>query len=275
MTEQQLTRLIEICQLSQLELADWLHRFLLSYYPIGDIEYHADAYVYAKGRMPVMLVAHLDTVHEQLPQQIDYDSVRQTLKAEEGIGGDDRCGVFAMVSLVERGYMPHVLFTFDEEIGCLGAEIAAQRLCPEVNFLIEIDRMGRGQAVYYDCTNEAFMEVIESFGFVRERGSSSDIAVLAPQFGVAAVNVSAGYMNEHRHDEEIDCKALLETVDKVEQILTSDWIHTRFDYDPCLVMDGYGDRQCVACLEYFSPEELSASDCLCQTCCERLGRDFE
>ena len=37
------------------------------------------------------------------------------------LGADDRCGVKTILNVIEAGKRPHVLFTTDEEIGCVGS----------------------------------------------------------------------------------------------------------------------------------------------------------
>ena len=53
-------------------------------------------YVYAKGDIPILLVAHCDTVHKKLPETILFDKRQKMMWSPEGIGGDDRCGVIAI-----------------------------------------------------------------------------------------------------------------------------------------------------------------------------------
>ena len=49
-------------------------------------------YLYAEGTIPVLLVAHMDTVHRQPVEQICYSEDRAVAMSPQGIGGDDRCG---------------------------------------------------------------------------------------------------------------------------------------------------------------------------------------
>lgn len=84
------------------------------------------------------------------------------------------------------------MFTCDEEVGGLGAEKFASDYCkgkmPEgleaMKLLVEIDRKGCKDAVYYSCDNPEFEAYITSKGFVTASGSFSDISVIAPEMGV-------------------------------------------------------------------------------------------
>lgn len=182
-----------------------------------------DGYLYAKGEIPVMLVAHLDTVHKESVKEI-FVSTNLNITSPQGIGGDDRCGVYTIFkTLIDTGLKPYILFAEDEEIGCVGSskfEKDLHKYDPEVNFIIEIDRKGSNDAVYYECDNEDFEKFITSYGFETDYGSFSDIAVIAPTVGVAAVNLSSGYYKPHTTEEYINFNDLNNTIMRVEKIVT-------------------------------------------------------
>lgn len=178
-------------------------------------------FVYAKGQIPVLLVAHLDTVHLQLSSEsIYHDEKRQTMWSPCGIGGDDRCGVYSILSLINDKFAPHVLFTTDEEIGASGALRAAYGLkVPKVKFIVELDRRGEKDAVFYDCANEDFQKYILRHGFEKKFGSFSDICMLSPEWNIASVNLSCGYFEEHTKHEYINLNYMEKTISKVKNIL--------------------------------------------------------
>ena len=66
--------------------------------------------------------------------------------------------------------------------------------------------------MYYDCDNPEFEAYITSKGFETQCGSLSDISYVAPELGVAAVNLSSGYYNAHTQHEYINRKHLNATV---------------------------------------------------------------
>ena len=185
-------------------------------------------YILVKGEAPVMLVAHLDTVHMQPVTTICISEDRNILMSPQGIGGDDRCGVYALCS-VYRGTKkkPWLLFTCDEELGCIGASDFARdyennRLPKELSqlkMLIEVDRRGNNDAVYYECCNTDFEEYITSKGFITANGSVSDISYIAPELGVAAVNLSSGYYNPHTTHEYINMADINATIEKIKDIV--------------------------------------------------------
>ena len=187
-----------------------------------------DSFILVKGNAPIMLVAHLDTVHAEPVQVICKSADGNILMSPQGIGGDDRCGVYALNKIYEQAAKkPFLLFTCDEEIGGVGAdqfcyEYELGVLPKELNnlkCLIEIDRKGANDAVYYNCDNAKFEKYISSKGFKTASGSFSDISVIAPTLGVAAVNLSSGYYNAHTQHEYINLAELETTINKVAEIV--------------------------------------------------------
>ena len=188
-----------------------------------------------------MLVAHLDTVHSQRVHDICKSDDGNILMSPQGIGGDDRCGVFALVQTYQSAQIkPWLLFCCDEEIGGLGAK----KFCrahkhhqlpndlDNLKFLIEIDRKGKNDAVFYNCANPDFEEYITSKGFKTAQGSFSDISLIAPELGIAAVNLSSGYYHAHSLHEFINRSHLNNTIQKVIEIVSDSTNHDfpKFEY---------------------------------------------
>ena len=120
----------DICKMSQLEVKEYAKKFLASakYSPVVD-----DGFVYAKGDVPVLLVAHMDTVHKQLC----IDIVKEL-----------KCSV---------------LFCEDEEIGGVGARKFVKSDVfddVDVNYIIEFDRKGNNDAVFYNCDHKDFTSFV-------------------------------------------------------------------------------------------------------------------
>ena len=185
-------------------------------------------YILVKGEAPIMLLAHLDTVHKEPVKDICKSKGGTILMSPQGIGGDDRCGVYALCTVYEQAPVkPWLLFTCDEEIGGHGAEAFCgkyragklPKALDEIKMLIEIDRKGKNDAVYYDCDNKDFEKYITSKGFKTDWGSFSDISVIAPEMGIAAVNLSSGYYNAHTLHEYINRRQINATAKKVLEIV--------------------------------------------------------
>lgn len=189
------------------------------YEPVETLEF-----VYAAGKVPIMLVAHGDTVHRTPPQpeEVFCDPAKGVLWSPVGLGVDDRAGVLGILELVNRGYRPHVLVTLGEESGGTGASafVACYRSLP-VRYIVELDRRNGGEAVFYGCNNKKFVEYIESYGFKSASGSFSDISIICPELGIAGVNLSCGYYNAHSQNEYLVLPQLWETLSKLERMLQS------------------------------------------------------
>ena len=185
--------------------------------------YQAEDYCYAMGDIPVLLVAHLDTVWPNKPT-IMVNKDYSVWMGRCGLGADDRAGVYAIVKLIRWGYKPSILFTTGEEVGGIGAKSFVKDF-PEppvpIKYVIEIDRRGRGQAVYYNCANSKFEEYVSSFGFKTHRGIFSDISFICPYWDIAGVNLSAGYYNEHTEYETLKIDDLNYTLERVRTMLDS------------------------------------------------------
>ena len=181
-------------------------------------------FILVRGAAPVLLVAHLDTVHEQPVKDICFSADKNILMSPQGIGGDDRCGVFALVKIYQSAKIkPWLLFTCEEEVGGIGAKYFClahkQKQLPKnldtLKLIIEIDRRGSNDAVFYQCANLDFEKYITGKGFKTAQGSFSDISLIAPELGIAAVNLSSGYYNAHSLHEYIIRAELESTIEKV------------------------------------------------------------
>lgn len=180
-------------------------------------------YICAEGDIPIALVAHMDTVFSFPPDDVFYDPRRGVLWSPDGLGADDRAGIYAIIEILKTGLRPHIIFTTDEEKGCIGATALSKYACPfkELKFMIQLDRRGVCDCVFYDCYNPKFIRYIEDFGFVEAQGSFSDISTLCPAWQVCGVNLSVGYENEHSYQETLNINHLWATIKKVINILSA------------------------------------------------------
>ena len=294
--EEELFRVL--ASLSQEALRQSMSLFLQKQYKKRKVKVHSQ-YVYAIGNIPICLVAHLDTVHRTPIKELYFDKEQDVMWSPQGIGADDRAGVFAIVEIIKKGYRPHIILTTDEEKGCVGASELAKKKCPfkDIKYFIQIDRQGKYDCVFYDCDNKNFEEYIESFGFITDFGSFSDIAELCPTWGIAGVNLSSGYYNEHTLAEYLKTKELKETISKIEQMLDDAGNVSKFKYIPATThwYDYINPkfykvlRVCYGCKKLTPSEEMLpvimpdktkkyyCGDCLCSEIgwCESCGEAFK
>ena len=219
----------KICRMTQKELKKYVCTKLAKTHT----EIHkGDGYVFAQGTAPILLVAHLDTVHKETPKQIIYDANKGHIYSPQGIGGDDRCGVWMILQIIKT-HNCSVVFCEDEEIGGVGAEKfirseIAQTL--KFNYAIEFDRKGSKDAVFYDCDNQDFEEFITQEFYKTNLGSFSDISVIAPYIGCAAVNLSCGYYNAHTTSEYVNINEMIASMNAACRIIERTTENDVFEY---------------------------------------------
>ena len=147
----------QLVGLRQAALKKVLSNCLKRYYPAvvetGD-------YIYCEGTIPIALVAHMDTVH--LKQCREIRNINGKMSSPQGIGGDDRCGIFIIMNIVKELHCS-VLLCEDEEKGGIGArkftkaiktikgddgkEIEVRYITDlGVNYMVEFDRKGSNDA---------------------------------------------------------------------------------------------------------------------------------
>lgn len=232
---------IKLCQKSQKQLKCFLSKELQKKYT--DVR-EEDGFLYAQGTFPVLLVAHMDTVHKTLPINLELDNESMTLSSPQGIGGDDRCGIYMILQIIKR-FPCSVLFTEDEEIGCVGArKFAKQPWVKDLqfNYMIELDRAGWNDAVFYDCDNKDFEQFILQEFFELKYGSYTDICEIAPVVGCAAVNLSCGYYKAHTASEYVNLREMRQNIKEVIKLLMRTQADNKYIYveRPRFLWDRYG-----------------------------------
>lgn len=275
-----------IARMSQKQLLKSMNNFLKKYYPTEKIT-ATSHYILCEGTEPIMLVAHMDTVFKTPPKNIYYDRRQRVMWSPQGLGADDRAGIFAIMKIIQDGYRPHVCFTTDEEKGGIGASILTSKIpkAPfDLKYIIQLDRQGICDSVFYYCDNLDFENYVQQYDFITDWGTFSDISVICPAWKIAGVNLSIGYFDEHSKTETLHTDALYLTIKKVEKMIEDidnapifEYIAMPYDYylnkiygygcfpgaDDEYDDDPYsasryirGPYQCSRCNEYFTMEEL-------------------
>ena len=227
-----------ICHLTERGVLVFMKDMLKTRY---DTVYMTPSYVVAIGDLPIALVAHADTVFRDVPriEEFYYDQEKDVIWNSDGAGADDRAGIYSIVQLVRTfNYRPHIIITTGEESGCIGAIKLTdhfKEFPAPLKFLVQLDRRGYNDSVYYDCDNPEFEKFINGFGFETQWGSFTDISELGPAWKVAAVNLSIGYLDEHQEKERLHVDWMHRTIAKVADILQYVKDHPdmpKYDYIP-------------------------------------------
>ena len=93
---------ITICKLNQTNLKEILVNEMSKYYKASDIIDDA-GFLYVRGSN-VLLTAHMDTVHKEPVKQVvvEKHEGKTIVSSPQGIGGDDRCGVYMILEILEE-----------------------------------------------------------------------------------------------------------------------------------------------------------------------------
>lgn len=239
----------KICRKTQYELKGFLKKELSKFY---ETIINEDGFLYVpSGNVDVMLTAHMDTVHKDrctMIQTVRRED-KEALWSPQGIGGDDRCGVYMILNILKNTDLrPSIVFCEDEESGGIGSEKFATWLekhdeATNVKYVIELDRRGSNDAVFYDCGNVDFQQYIEDItGYKEAFGSFSDIGNISPVLDVASVNLSCGYYKEHTLEHYVIPTEMENTIRATIKLLEDAGNVEKFDYQEVKYTSYYGSN---------------------------------
>lgn len=185
------------------------------------------------------VVAHTDTVHN-----IDTINIREgnlpnaqnvlkpALKAYNdeglptGIGGDDKCGIYACLELLKEIPNLKAAFFVSEETGCHGSRNADKEFFGDVGYVIEFDAPGNWMVSEYCMGTKLFDKDSEFFekcdkvlteGFNHRNKYQShpytDVYALKNQFDFSCINFAVGYYNYHTKHEYVIVEDVYNTLD--------------------------------------------------------------
>lgn len=263
---------IDVLTKTQSEMQEWLTEILAEYgYQIKVTDYMIQA-ISLEENQPC-LVAHLDTINtkrknynygsyydtdpsltkvistekDRTPEEEDilitdhYILLSPECKSSiQCLGADDRVGVKTILDILDMGLRPHILFTTDEEVGCVGSRKAVKENALEglkmASMLIQIDRgvheSSWHEMVTYEFDPESHKAIFDELRktYKMATGSYTDVAVLGPHLDKPIVNVSASYRHEHTTDEfinldayEYNTQGLVKFIEWAQKQDTSNW----------------------------------------------------
>lgn len=232
-----------------------------------------DCWLYApkNTESKVCIVAHIDTVFDDgfskwgnrtwntttkkwdtitainPPKRVFHDRQKGVYWSPDGLGADDRAGVFAGFHLfkhIPEKHRPFLLLTDYEEVGGKGAKEVFKAFpeLQDVTMFIELDRQGADDIVTYQDEGQDFIEYLEGFGFTESSGSYSDVSTFCPEFMICGANLSIGYYRQHSEEEYLIESELWATVEKVKKICADNsqvWVMP--EKKPFTSAHGYGN----------------------------------
>lgn len=208
---------------------------------------NGDGYAFKQGTFPVLLTAHMDTVHRQQCKKIKYTRGKfgeTIVSSPVGIGGDDRCGIYMAIKIAKQ-IDCSILFCEDEEVGSIGAgKFVKTELCESLKgkfrYIIELDRMNANDAVFYDDDNEEFHQFITKEYWKENYGSWSDICTLSPALGISSVNLSCGYYKAHTTGEYVVLEEMEKSIEEIVKLLQRTDTEKTFEFVEAISKYYYG-----------------------------------
>ena len=169
-------------------------------------------------------VAHTDTVHTVNPNltvvQLEENGKtiltgidKETMKPS-GIGGDDKCGVFLCLEMLDKLDNVKVALFVSEEIGCIGSKEADPEFFKNVGYAIQYDSP-EGDSMSMTLMGKKLFNKESEFGskvsdLIVEHGITywerhpyTDIWPLMEKFGFSCLNLAAGYHRYHTANEYV------------------------------------------------------------------------
>jgi len=219
---------------------EFMIRFILDWLEENKIENYVDqrGNIYATKKISEVdndfyypcVVSHTDTVHsirhmiireEQLPNA--QGELKLSLKAYDengeptGIGGDDKAGVFACLTLLKELPFLKAAFFVSEETGCHGSRNCDTKFFDNVGYAIQFDAPENwmvtetcsGQVMFdrdsdfFKSCDEVLTENMHKDFIDYMVHPYTDVYALRSKFDFSCINFSIGYYDYHSPDEYV------------------------------------------------------------------------
>jgi di/tripeptidase len=192
------------------------------------------------------VISHTDTVHN-----IDTINIREEMlmnaQGEEklsykayndegnptGIGGDDKCGVFACLTLLQD--LPNVKAAFfvSEETGCHGSLKASEEFFKNVGYGIQFDAPENwmitekcyGQVLFdrntefFETCDKVLTEGMDNNFMEYMVHPYTDVYALRGKFDFSCINISIGYYDYHTRNEYVVVEDVFNGIDMGKQMI--------------------------------------------------------
>ena len=193
------------------------------------------------------VVSHIDTVHnidtinvveETLPNE--QKELKLSLKAYNdlgkptGIGGDDKCGIYACLELLKELPNIKVAFFVSEETGCHGSRNANKEFFKNVGYAIQFDAPGNSMVSEYcmgvqlfDRQSDFFKScdtvLTENFKGRNKYQSHpyTDVYALKSSFDFSCINFAIGYYDYHTRQEYVVVEDVYNGIETGKKLIES------------------------------------------------------
>jgi di/tripeptidase len=220
-------RLIEVLSVpTYFGKEDRMIRYISSVLDEKQLDYTVDQIgnIYVTKGDPEMVpcfVSHTDTVHHVNERLEVYQNPEGHLQGRDqidhtplGIGGDDKCGVYLCLEMLDRLDNVKVAFFVGEEFGMVGSKEADPEFFKSVKYAIQFDSP-EGDTMSMTLMGKPLFDVKSQFGItvspiLKQRGilkwerhPYTDVFQLMTKFGLPCLNLAAGYHKYHTVNEYV------------------------------------------------------------------------
>lgn len=183
----------------------------------------------SEGEFYPCILAHTDTVHKDqidlIEKQIDLDIdefkvdgktilyARHPLSGlATGIGGDDKCGVYICLKLLEKFDKIKCAFFVEEEIGMLGSSNCDLEFFEDVGYALQFDAPTAdwfslscsGHKLWTEEYFFAIEDVLENYNVKNiSTDPFTDVVQLRKKFDFCCSVLPTGYYNQHSANEYV------------------------------------------------------------------------
>lgn len=238
-------------------ICDWLREKNIEF----TVDEHLNVYAVkgdvSYGEMYPCVVCHTDTVHkidtinvveEMLPNS--HREMKLSLKAYNndgeptGIGGDDKCGVFACMELLEEMDVIKAAFFVSEETGCHGSRYADPSFFSNVGYAIQFDGPENWMITETCFGAKLFERESEFFNTcdkILTEGMNdkkkymvhpyTDVYALKSKFDFSCINISIGYYQYHTKNEYVVIEDVFNGIDMGKKMI-QELGYKKYELDP-------------------------------------------
>ncbi len=182
-------------------------------------------------------ISHTDTVHHVNERLEVYTNGEGHLQGRDsvdhsplGIGGDDKCGVYLCLEMLDQLDNVKVAFFVGEEFGMVGSKEADPEFFSNVDYAIQFDSP-EGDTMSMTLMNKALFETDSPFGrtvepVLKGRGITkwqrhpyTDVYQLMIKFGFPCLNLAAGYHRYHTQNEYVVIDEVNNTLELAKELV--------------------------------------------------------
>lgn len=188
-----------------------------------------------------MIVGVIDPPFIKKVKKWDFQE-RQMKEQEEiydeaGVGGDDKCGIWACLKILDLLPKCKAVFFASEESGCIGSNNIDLNTFEHSPYIIGIDRRGNNDIIFDisgPISSSLFIEDVKTisdlYGYSSAFGMSTDVGTLSKRdVGVSCMNMSCGYYNPHTSEEFVSIPDLFKATDMAIDIIEH-LSYSRYDF---------------------------------------------